>query len=121
MDRKDIGNLADIRYLIRLFHVAILNDPLTGPVFTGKIVLNDVDHFNKVCAFWEAALLKAPHYSGNPFARYVPLALTQDQYNKWLSIFETTVDTHFQGETAEEAKDQAHTLSNLLLFRLRLP
>jgi hemoglobin len=121
MDKKNIESLADIRYMIRLFHQSVIHDPLTGPAFSGRIVLSDVDHFNRICAYWEAALLKVSGYSGNPFAHYAPLALTQVQFNRWLALFEQTIDQHFIGDTAREAKELAQEMSNLLMFRLSKP
>ncbi|QKJ32954.1 group III truncated hemoglobin [Mucilaginibacter mali] len=118
MDKRGINNLADIRYMIRLFHYAVISDPITGPPFSGKIDLSDVAHFNGICAYWEAALLKTSGYTGNPFAHYAPLTLTQVQFNRWLQLFEQVIDRYFEGETAADAKETAQAMSNLLMFRL---
>ena len=62
-------------------------------------------------SFWEFLLLGKDTYKGNPMEvhqhlhRMVPL--TEEHFTRWLQLFQSTVDEHFAGLVAEEAKNRA--------------
>jgi hemoglobin len=62
-------------------------------------------------AFWEFLLIGGEGYQGNPMEPHRRLhekvPLRKDLFDRWLLIFNRTVDEHFAGKNAEEAKNKA--------------
>ena len=65
-------------------------------------------------AFWEFLLLGKDTYQVNPMEVHKKLhqkvALTEELFDRWLSIFHQTVDEHFAGLVAEEAKNRSRLI-----------
>jgi len=107
----DITTPADIDRLVATFYRAVLPDPIIGFIFT-DIARIDLDrHLPVISAFWQQQLLGRPGYRGQTFAAHKAIherfALTPDHFHRWLYLFNTAVDSLFQGPVADAAKQRA--------------
>jgi hemoglobin len=75
-------------------------------------------HLEKMYAFWNAALFSVPGFKGNPFAKHAPLGISQAHFDRWLILFDETINSDFEGEMAEEAKNRAQLMATMFMKRL---
>ncbi|MGN6641279.1 MAG: group III truncated hemoglobin [Mucilaginibacter sp.] len=116
---KDIEDINDIRLLVDEFYGKVRQDNLIGPVFL-NVIEDWQPHLDKMYAFWNAALFGVSGYKGNPFSKHAPLPIEQDHFERWLMLFAETIDEHFEGIIAKDAKNRAGLMANMFLGRLRM-
>jgi len=117
MMNADIKNLEDIRLFVDGFYHKVAQDELIGPVFAGAIE-DWTPHLEKMYQFWNAALFGVPGFRGNPFAKHAPLQINAAHFDRWLSLFNETINENFEGEMAEDAKNRAVLMAEMFLRRL---
>ena len=116
--KPDIKNLDDIVVFVDGFYGKVQKDLLIGPIFND--VINDWSpHLEKMYLFWNAALFSIPGFKGNPFAKHAPLPIAAEHFDRWLLLFNETIDTYFEGETAADAKKRAGLMAAMFLGRLQ--
>jgi hemoglobin len=121
-DRHDICDRADIAALVTAFYTRAFADPVLGPIFT-EIAKMDLDaHMPIMCDFWETVLFQAGKYGRNAFSVHLALhrlePLTPMHFQRWLDIWEGTVDDLFAGPKADLAKVQAGRIAGSISRRL---
>ena len=104
---KAISNRDDIIVLVNSFYEKVQKDELLGPVFSDQAHVNWQSHLPQMYNFWESLLLGADNFSGRPLAKHLPLMVTREHFARWLELFSETVDAHFAGLKADEAKRRA--------------
>lgn len=115
---EDIKDLDSIKILVDSFYDKVRRDDRLGPVFFAVIKDNWQPHLEKMYAFWNAALFSVPGFKGNPFARHAPLPIEAVHFDRWISLFNQTVDEHFDGANATEIKTKAGLMS--VMFQSKL-
>ncbi len=115
---KDIDNIDDIKLFVDEFYSKVKDDALIGPVFLDKIE-DWRPHLDKMYAFWNAALFGVPGFKGNPFAKHAPLKIGLEHFTRWLELFYETIDQHFEGAMAADAKNRAALMAGMFLKRLQ--
>jgi len=70
--------------------------------------------------FWAQMLLGNGNYHDNPFEKHISLPINKGDFQQWLDIFFKTIDEHFEGEKATEAKTRAESIANIFEFKLGL-
>lgn len=119
----DIQNKNDIEQLMQLFYDQLLVDEVLGTIFTdiAKIDLNH--HLPILVNFWDAVLFETGGYSNNAVGKHVELnrkvPLTDLHFDRWMHIFETTIDQNFQGKIAEKAKEKAKLMRMLMQYKIK--
>ncbi len=112
---KDIHDIEDIKTLINAFYDAATKDDLLGPVFNDIAQVDWDHHLPVMYAFWEFLLLGGKQYTGNPIEKHNALhrlvPLTNEMFDRWLALFQATVDQHFSGAVADNAKFRAFAIS----------
>ena len=107
---RDIDTIEDVERLVRTFYRAAIPDPLLGSVFHDFGVDWSV-HIPKLVDFWAGRLLDIPGYTGNPVGAHQPVLdrcpFGPAELERWLELWEETVDEQFVGEVAELAKQRA--------------
>lgn len=116
---EDIKDIQSIRIFVDEFYSRVRKDALLGPVFEKAVKDNWTLHLEKMYAFWNAALFGVAGFRGNPFAKHAPLAIEQSHFDRWLELFNETVDQHFNGNVATDAKNRAGLMANMFLSRLQ--
>jgi hemoglobin len=65
--------------------------------------------------FWEFLLLQGKNYQGNPIEKHFELharhPLTAEHFDRWLALFQETVDSLFAGPVADDAKFRAMVIA----------
>ena len=111
--KKDITGLEDIKLLVDEFYTLVRHDELLSPIFFYRLNVYWEPHLEKMYTFWNAALFGVKGYTGNPFAKHATMPVGGEHFEKWLSIFNTTVDELFSGSKATEAKWRAARMAGL--------
>jgi hemoglobin len=116
--KTDIINLNDIKVLVDNFYTKIRDEKLLGPIFNGVIGDNWPAHLTKMYGFWQTLLLDTPAYSGSPFLKHAKLPIAKEHFDRWMELFNETVDEHFSGAKADEAKWRAARMSEMFQYKL---
>ncbi len=121
-DRTDIRDRDDIARLIVVFYESAFADPALGPIFTEIAQIDLPAHMPIMCDFWETVLFQAGKYGRNAFDVHLDLhrqvALSPMHFQRWLDIWEATVDDLFDGPKAIQAKVQAGRIAGSISRRL---
>ena len=126
---KDIENRSDIDQLMNAFYARALVDPLIGFIFTDVAKLDLEHHLPIIGDFWETLLFQTGDYAKhgrNPLRVHADLdsktPLVPRHFERWLEIFNETVDESFAGERSEYVKLRADAIAgNMLRFLGRDP
>lgn len=114
---KDIENEADIRILVNHFYKKVRKDELLGPVFDARIKNWD-DHLPRMYRFWASLLFGTAGYTGNPFEKHLGLQIDKKHFDRWLQLFENTLDENFIGKKAGEARQRARSIASVFMYKL---
>ena len=113
--KPDIEHRADIERLINTFYEKVQADPVLGPVFNDVARVDWPRHLPVMYNFWEFLLRGGTQYQGNPIQKHFDLhamhPLTATHFERWLLLFQTTVDDLFAGPVADDAKFRAFAIS----------
>jgi len=113
----DIQTRNDVETLVDSFYAKVFDDALLAPVFAS---VDWAHHKPIMYNFWSSILLGDQSYQGNPFQKHIPLPIDQSHFTRWLALFTQTVDEHFSGEKASEAKQRAYSIAAIFQNRLGL-
>lgn len=114
----DILDLADVKTLVDDFYTRVRDNELLSTVFNAVIKDNWPAHLAKMYGFWQTILLETPAYSGSPFLKHANLPITKEHFETWIRLFNETVDSHFTGVKADEAKWRAARMSEMFQYKL---
>ena len=121
--KSDIESALDIQRLIDSFYDSVKIDAVIGYIFSEVAAVNWEQHLPVMYAFWESLLLGSNTYEGNPMVKHIQLnkqtPLDKTHFDRWLSLFVQTVDEHFEGKKAEEAKTRAANIAHLMLYKIQ--
>jgi hemoglobin len=107
MQKHDIETASDIDVLIDDFYTKLLAHADMKPFFEHIDVAQHLPHIKQ---FWRFSLLNEPGYSTNVFDKHAHLGAQTKHFEIWVQLFCETVDTHFEGDRARDAKIRARTL-----------
>jgi hemoglobin len=109
--RRALDDPDEIADLVRRFYREVAQDELLGPVFNDVAHVDWAEHLSKLTAFWCRALLGQVGYSGNAFTAHRRInerqPFTIEHFERWLALFEETVDAGWAGVNANRAKQHA--------------
>jgi hemoglobin len=112
---KDIEMREDLENLLIEFYKTATDDEQIGHHFKD---LDLVSHLPVIVDFWEKILFGKHIYFGNPMRVHQILhekfPLKFEHFQRWIEIFNRTVDTHFAGAQAENAKLRAKMIAHSL-------
>lgn len=127
-DGLDLDTPERIERMVRLFYRRVLADPLLAPVFVDVAQIDLQEHLPLIAAYWKKMLLGDPAYDRNMVARHRAVndqvRLTGALHERWLVLFNTNLDEHFQGPQTDRARRiAARVITNLYdqLNRRRQP
>jgi hemoglobin len=60
--------------------------------------------------FWSFALLNEPGYTTNVVEKHLHMPLKEVHFERWLTLFNETIDEYFSGEIANQAKQRAQLI-----------
>lgn len=110
----DIQTEQDIEILVHQFYGRVRADALLAPVFNEVITGSWDAHLQKMCDFWGTLLLYTRKYSSDPMPKHMPLPVEPAHFERWLRLFNETIDEHFKGDVANTAKTRAGSIAMLM-------
>lgn len=116
---KDILTIEDCKTLVDNFYGKVRKDPLIGPIFDGVIQDRWPEHLEKMYRFWQTVLLEDHTYFGSPFPPHANLPVEWQHFEKWLELFNQTIDEHFTGNKATEARWRANKMAEMFNYKIQ--
>jgi hemoglobin len=120
--KKEIVNKMDVQWLVDRFYDKIKTDKVVGYIFTDVMKVNWEKHLPVMYAFWENTLFYTGGYEGNAMKKHINInrvtPLQKKHFNRWLQLFNDTVDEYFEGEKAELAKQRAYSIATIMQLKI---
>lgn len=113
----EIQGMEDIRLLVDSFYDSVRSDEVLSPIFN-EFIHDWNTHLPKMYAFWQTVLLNEFSYKGNPFQPHIKLPISELHFDRWLNLFHQTIDNHFTGVKAEEAKMKSTNMAMMFQHKL---
>lgn len=117
----DITGRKDIETLMEAFYKEAIPDAVIGHYFTEVIQMDLEKHLPVIADFWETVLFGVAKYKSNAIAVHQHLhqqsAFTDEHFERWVQLFQTTVDRLFSGEKAELAKQRALSIATVMKIK----
>ncbi|MFZ9029593.1 MAG: group III truncated hemoglobin [Crocinitomicaceae bacterium] len=101
---SDILSKLDIEILVDQFYEKVLKDDILSPFFSK---LDFDQHKPRMVHFWSFVLLDEAGYTTDVTEKHMSIRLKKVHFDRWISLFNVTVDTLYKGEKAELAKQRA--------------
>ncbi|OCX52894.1 hypothetical protein BEL04_00765 [Mucilaginibacter sp. PPCGB 2223] len=118
----DIASRTDIESLLTKFYERAFADDVIGFIFTEITHLDLATHLPVIANFWEDILLGTHHYHGNPVKVHLEIdrlsELNENQFNRWLFLWQITVDRYFTGPIADEARHRANNIAKVMIAKI---
>lgn len=116
---RDIETRTDIDLLLRNFYTRAMSDGEIGYLFTEVAQLDLDEHLPVIGDFWDSLLLGAGNYQRHqrqPMLLHIHLhqksPLHRSHFERWLVLFEATIDESFRGRNASNMKMRARAIAN---------
>jgi hemoglobin len=109
--RLDITDSRDVARLVNVFYDRVREDDILGPIFDDIAHVDWATHLPRMYDFWESVLFARATFKGTPLLVHRALdrrtPLTVAAFDRWIALFQSTVDDLFSGPMAEHAKNCA--------------
>ncbi len=116
----DIATEDDIRILVDSFYGKVNADDLLSPIFNDVARVDWEKHLPLLYQFWSTLLFRTNTYQGRPWPKHAFLPINADHFARWVALFKATVDEHFSGPKAAEAKNLAASIANTFQNRRQM-
>ena len=116
--KKEIENIEDIKKLVDTFYGKVREDELLATIFNNIIQNRWPEHLAKMYRFWQTVLLKEYTYNGSPFLPHAKLPVSKEHFERWLKLFNATVDEYFIGELTDRAKWQGERMAQMFNMKI---
>ena len=119
MEKKKIESREDVSLLVRTFYAKVRKDDLLGPIFNG-IITDWETHLELLTDFWETNLFFKRKYFGNPLHAHINVddktghSISELHFGTWINLWVQNLDEHFEGETAQLAKNRARVMGTFI-------
>ena len=118
MEHSDILNADDVKLLVDDFYGRVRDNELLSPIFNGVIGDKWPIHLEKMYGFWQTILFDVRAYSGTPFPPHKQLPVEKTHFDRWIAIFNSTIDAQFAGPITEEAKMRATNMAFMFSHKI---
>jgi hemoglobin len=123
MEQADIASRADIELLVRRFYEKVTADEVIGFIFTKVIPMNWEHHIPVIVDFWETILLENMVYKKNAMEVHYEVnkkvPLQKEHFDRWILLFNGTVDEMYCGAKATLAKARASSIAAVMQFKMQ--
>jgi hemoglobin len=113
----DLDNRGEIARLVETFYKKVDKDDLLSPIFNDLAKVDWPEHLPKLTAFWCQLALGQSGFQGNPAAKHVRFSAQQPftvaHFDRWISLFHTTIDAEWSGPFADSIKDRSVTIAKI--------
>ena len=104
---KPIETKADLELLIDTFYSKVMKDADLAPFFAG---FDMAEHMPRMVSFWAFLLLDVHGYKGNVIEKHLHMPLKKEHFDRWVELFNGTLDELFEGEKVMLAKQKVNVL-----------
>jgi hemoglobin len=117
---KDIENIDDIKVLVDAFYAKVNEDDLLSPIFNHIAKVNWEAHLPRMYQFWASLLIDTNEYRGQPFDKHAEHSdhIHAIHFDRWILLFNQTIDELFEGEKAKLAKTRAQSIGAIFQYKL---
>ncbi|QNL51204.1 group III truncated hemoglobin [Olivibacter sp. SDN3] len=119
---RDIRNKIDLEKLVKTFYDRATKDDLIGHYFTSVIPIDWDRHIPIIISFWSNILFNSGEYKGGMMYKHMNLnylsAFEEKHFDRWLALWNDTVDQLFVGPQANEVKYRAKTIAVIMQTKL---
>jgi hemoglobin len=116
---KDISTYEDIQLFVNLFYKKLEEDLLLKDIFFARLGTGDWQHhLTTIYNFWATVLLQHTSYKGQSFLPHFTMNLQQMHFDRWLQLFDESIDYYFEGPMATDAKIRAKTMAVLFMSKI---
>lgn len=116
--KQDISTEKDIELMVNSFYAKVNKDDLLSNIFNDFSKVNWDIHLPKMYSFWNTLIFSKQSYKGSPFNAHLPLPVTKAHFDRWIQLFNETLDELFQGEVTEHTKLRARSIAHVFQSKL---
>ncbi len=120
--KKDIENRDDIIRLVNTFYDRVKPDDHIGHFFSKVVKVDWEKHLPLMYNFWENIIFHSGTYGGNPMHVHLDLhkksAMHKEHFDRWIKLFNETIDDLFEGEKTEQAKQRALSIATVMQIKI---
>ncbi|CAM5502265.1 Group 3 truncated hemoglobin ctb OS=Afipia felis OX=1035 GN=ctb PE=4 SV=1 [Afipia felis] len=95
------------------FYTRVRSDELLGPIFNTRIA-DWGPHLRQMKAFWSSVALMSGEYHGQPMRKHLPLPVDAEHFDRWLQLFQETVNDLCTPNGAEHFMERARRIAESL-------
>lgn len=95
------------------FYTRVRGDELIGPIFNQRIA-DWGPHLRQMKAFWSSVALMSGEYHGQPMRKHLPLPVDAQHFDRWLQLFQETVNDLCTPKAAEHFMERARRIAESL-------
>lgn len=121
LEKHDILSETDVEVLVNTFYTRVRQDSLLFPVFDRIVKNNWEHHLKRMTDFWSTLLLYTKKYSDDPLPKHLPLPVEKIHFDRWLQLFNETIDELFEGTIAENARKRANSIARIMKAVKNIP
>ena len=122
MEAQDITGRNEIAVLVNTFYEKVKKDKILSVMF---VDVHWDNHLPVMYDFWENVIFHTGNYSGNPMVKHHMVhqknPLSKEHFEKWLLLFEETVDELFAGPNAISIKERARSIASIMEMKIIAP
>jgi len=120
--KKDVETREDIYGLLEAFYTKAFADEKIGRFFTEVVPLDLETHLPVITNFWEAIVFNTQGYRKNVMEVHQHIHqlsnIKKEHLERWVHLFTTNVDAHFEGPKATLMKQRAQSIATLMDIKL---
>jgi len=117
--KRDLHTRNDVDFLVNTFYERVRSDVMLGPVFNERIQPDAWPvHLERMTQFWSNLLFAIPGYKGSPLLKHIGLPVGAEHFERWLELWESTVNDHFEGDVAMAALTKARNIAEVFQEKL---
>jgi len=120
INKNDISSEKDIKLMVNTFYDKVNKDTLLSYVFNDFSKVDWNSHLPKMYGFWNTLIFAKQEYKGSPFAAHIDLPIQTEHFDRWITLFEETLDQLFEGEITEKTKLRANSIAQVFQHKLQL-
>jgi len=120
--KSDIKDEKDVKLFLDAFYEKVKSDETIAFIFTEVANLDWDDHMPKIYMFWESILLGKPGFNGDVMGAHIRLnkkvKLTTQHFDRWIKLFNETVNEMYEGSVANEALNRANIIRRTIEYNV---
>ena len=101
---RDLSTKADTTFFVDAFYKKVLQDEMLSPFFAH---MDFAKHKPRMEHFWNFVLFDEGGYTTNVTEAHAAMTLKKQHFDRWIMLFNQTLDAHFEGDNTQKAKQRA--------------